>query len=81
MWFRFRICRAQIIFQQHGKYEIFDLYTAREEGYIEEEYYTWWGEDRYLFETAKDELIVNILAARNRDSGEVETNSGYGNRL
>jgi len=49
-------------FEQHGNYEIFDLYTAREEGYIPKDYYVWWGyEDRILFDIAKDEL--NELAA------------------
>lgn len=45
-------------FQQHGNYEIFDLYTAREEGYIEKNYYDgWWGyEDHILYEIAKDKL-------------------------
>ena len=44
-------------FEQHGNYEIFDLYTAREEGYIEEDYYVWWGyEDMILYDIAKDEL-------------------------
>ncbi len=45
-------------FEQHGNYEIFDLYTAREEGYIAKDYYKWWGyEDSILFEIAKDELL------------------------
>lgn len=45
-------------FVQHGNYEIFDLFTAREEGYVPEDYYEWWGfEDKYLFEIAKDELL------------------------
>lgn len=44
-------------FKQHGGYEIFDLYTAREKGYIDEDYYVWWGyEDAILFEIAKDEV-------------------------
>ncbi len=44
-------------FEQHGNYEIFDLYTAREKGYIPKDYYVWWGyEDKFLFEIAKDEL-------------------------
>lgn len=44
-------------FEQHGNYEIFDLYTAREEGYISEDYYVWWGyEDSILYDIAKDEL-------------------------
>ncbi len=47
-------------FTQHGDYEIFDLYTAREEGYIESDYHDgWWGyEDMYLYEIAKDELTA-----------------------
>ena len=45
-------------FKQHGNYEIFDLYTAREKGYIPEDYYTWWGyEDKYLYEIAKEQLL------------------------
>ena len=44
-------------FTQHGDYEIFDLYTAREEGYIAEDYYQWWGfEDYILYDIARDEL-------------------------
>lgn len=44
-------------FQQHGNYEIFDVYTAREKGYIPEDYFVWWGyEDKYLYEIAKDEI-------------------------
>lgn len=44
---------------QHGGYEIFDLYTAREWGYVEEDYHNkWWGyEDLYLYEIAKDEVL------------------------
>lgn len=45
-------------FEQHGNYEIFDLFTAREKGYIPEDYFVWWGfEDRILFQIAKDELL------------------------
>ena len=44
-------------FEQHGNYEIFDLYTARKEGYIPNDYYVWWGyEDHILYDIAKDEL-------------------------
>ena len=44
-------------FEQHGSYEIFDLFTAREEGYVPPDYKVWWGfEDKYLYEIAKDEL-------------------------
>ncbi len=43
-------------FTQHGNYELFDLSTAREQGYIPEDHFVWWGyEDKYLFEIAKDE--------------------------
>ena len=43
-------------FTQHGQYDIFDLYTAREKGYIPADYYVWWGfEDHHLFDIAKDE--------------------------
>ncbi len=44
-------------FKVHGNYEMFDLYTAREEGYIADDYYVWWGfEDEILFKIAKDEI-------------------------
>lgn len=47
----------RIYFEQHGSYEIFDLYTARDREYIPHNYYEWWGyEDMYLYEIAKDEL-------------------------
>ena len=45
-------------FQVHGNYEIFDLYTARKEGYIPKDYYVWWGyEDHILYDIAKDEIL------------------------
>lgn len=45
-------------YEQHGGYNIFDLYTAREQGYIADDYYKWWGfEDKILYEIAKDELL------------------------
>ncbi len=44
-------------FECHGNYEIFDLYTAREQGYIPDDYYVWWGyEDAILYEIAKDQV-------------------------
>ncbi len=44
-------------FAQHGNYDIFDYYTAKEEGYIPQDYSVFWGyEDKRLFEIAKDEL-------------------------
>lgn len=45
-------------FEQHGNYDIFDLYTAREQNYLSDDYYKWWGfEDKYLFDIAKDQLL------------------------
>lgn len=44
-------------FEQHGNYDICDLFTARSEGYIPEDYKVWWGyEDEILYEIAKDKL-------------------------
>ena len=44
-------------YEQHGTDAIFDLYTAKEEGIVPEDYYVWWGmEDKYLFQYAKQEL-------------------------
>lgn len=46
-------------FSQHGNYKIYDLFSAREDGYIPEDYFVWWGyEDAYLYEIAKDELTA-----------------------
>lgn len=48
----------KVFYEQHGAYEIFDLYTARERGYIPKDYYEWWGfEDKILYEIAKEELL------------------------
>jgi len=45
-------------FEQHGNYEILDLYYARKQGYIAEDYFKWWGfEDKVLFDIAKQELL------------------------
>lgn len=44
-------------FIQHGNYEIFDYYKAIELGYIDKDYYVWWGyEDKKLFSYAKKKL-------------------------
>lgn len=49
-------------FETHGNYEVFDLYTARERGYIADDYFVWWGfEDAILYEIAKDE-VTDIAA-------------------
>lgn len=46
-------------FEQHGSYEVFDLFTARERGYIADDYFVWWGfEDAILYEIAKDEITA-----------------------
>ncbi len=45
-------------FTYHGEYEIKDYNYAVEQGYIDEDYYVWWGyEDGKLFEFAKEELL------------------------
>lgn len=45
-------------FTYHGNYEIKDYNYAKEKGYINDNYYVWWGyEDSKLFEFAKEELM------------------------
>ncbi len=45
-------------YEQHGTDQIYDLYTARQDGIVPENYYVWWGmEDQKLFSYAKQELI------------------------
>lgn len=47
----------KLYFQQHGDYEIFDYYTAIEDGLIPKDYYEFWGfEDEKLFRYAKEKL-------------------------
>jgi len=44
-------------FSQHGMDEIYDIYTARTDDIIPDDYFVWWGmEDQHLFEYAKQEL-------------------------
>ena len=44
-------------FSQHGVDTIYDLFTARADGIVPQDYFVWWGmEDAYLFEYAKQEL-------------------------
>lgn len=44
-------------FEQNGNYSVFDLFTARERGYIPDDYFVWWGfEDEVLYRIAKDEI-------------------------
>lgn len=45
-------------FTQHGNYDVFDLYTAREQGKIPDDYFVWWGfEDEKLIEYAKESIL------------------------
>ncbi len=45
-------------FKAHGNYEIFDINTAKERGYIPSYYNVWWGfEDKKLFEYSKNEIL------------------------
>ena len=47
----------RLYYQQHGNFDIYDLFTAREEGYIPEDYKVWWGyEDEILYRIARDKL-------------------------
>ena len=42
---------------QHGTDMIYDLFTARKDGIVEDDYFVWWGmEDLYLYEYAKQKL-------------------------
>lgn len=44
-------------FENHGVETIYDIFTAREAGLIDEDYWVWWGmEDLYLYEYAKEEI-------------------------
>ena len=44
-------------FTYHGDYEIYDYNYAKEKGWIDNDYYVWWGyEDSKLFDFAKKEL-------------------------
>lgn len=44
-------------FESHGDYNIYDYYYAIEDGYIDEDYFVWWGyEDRKLFNYAKEKI-------------------------
>lgn len=50
-------------YKSHGIDEIYDIYTARADGIVPEDYYVWWGmEDMYLFEYAA-ETITELAAA------------------
>ena len=45
-------------FKQHGDYNIYDYYSAIDDGKIDEDYFVWWGyEDAKLFDYAKEKLL------------------------
>ncbi len=46
-----------VYYSQHKTDRIYDYFTAKKDGIIDDDYYVWWGmEDEYLFEYAKDEI-------------------------
>ncbi|MCD8331269.1 MAG: LTA synthase family protein, partial [Oscillospiraceae bacterium] len=46
-----------VYFTNHGDYTVFDVYSAREAGYVSEDYWCNWGlEDSALFQIAREEL-------------------------
>lgn len=48
-----------VYFEKHGNYEVYDYYTAIENGKIDENYFVWWGfEDSKLFEYAKEKISI-----------------------
>lgn len=45
------------LYKQHGNFDVYDLLTARESGFIPEDYKVWWGfEDEKLFTYAQNVL-------------------------
>ena len=47
-----------VYFSEHGNYTIYDYKYAKEEGWIDKDYYTWWGyEDSKLYDFAKEKLV------------------------
>lgn len=70
-------------FEQHGNYTIWDLYSAKEEGKIPEDYSEAWGfEDEKLYEYAKEKLLE--LASKDEPFNfsmlTVDTHAGGGYR-
>lgn len=46
-----------IYFEGHGNVDVYDYYSAIEDGKIDDDYFVWWGvEDSKLFEYAKEEI-------------------------
>ena len=49
--------RRRDYFEYHGDYTIYDYYYAKENNWIDKDYYEWWGyEDNKLYEFAKAQL-------------------------
>jgi len=47
-----------VYYKDHGIDAIYDLFTARSDGIVPEDYHVWWGmEDLHLFEYAKQKLL------------------------
>lgn len=47
----------EMFFEKRGMDEVYDIYTAYEDGIVPQDYWQWWGmEDIYLFEYAKKTL-------------------------
>ena len=47
-----------VYYKDHGIDVIYDLFSAREDGIVPEDYHVWWGmEDLHLFDYAKQELL------------------------
>lgn len=47
-----------VYFKDHSTENIYDLFCAREDGVVAEDYYEWWGmEDKYLFRYAKEKIL------------------------
>ena len=69
-------------FEQHGNYEVWDYFSAIEEGKIDEDYYENWGfEDEKLYAFAKEKLLE--LAEKNQPfhfsmlTADAHTPNGY----
>lgn len=55
--------KRKAYFVQHGNYDVFDYYSAVDNGYLPKGYYRWWGfEDAKLFEFSKEKILE--LAAK-----------------
>lgn len=53
-----RFCGRYRYYMDHGIDQVYDYYTAMDDGIIPEGYHVWWGmEDAYLYEYAQQELL------------------------